>query len=168
MLDDIKQRIIDRKNYFELNGKTYSAKMLMDAGVIDLKPKGNFLSIMESLISERRLKSKTCGKYRYAFKKVKNFIGTSDFLLEELTVGFMKDFLKSLDVSDSTKRDICSCVASCWNYAIGRKIVDAGEYPFNEFKFTSKYKNGERDYFIPITGIKRLNGWMKYRKCTLV
>ena len=157
MLSDIKQRVIDRKNDFEFNGKIYTPLMLLEDCKVDYNGKSNiYIDVMNRLISDRRLQTSTVNRYKYAYSKLCEYIGRKDFIVDELNVGFIKDFCKWLDVSDCTKRDICACIASVWNYGIDRKLVDAGEYPFSEFKFTQKFKDGVRDYCIDLINIKKL------------
>ena len=157
MLSDIKQKVIDRKNDFEYNGRIYTPSMLLEDCKVDYNGKSNiYIDVMNKLMSDRRLQTNTRNKYKYAYKKLVEYIGRKDFIIDELNVGFVKDFCKWLSVGDSTKRDICSCIASIWNYGIDRKLVNADEYPFNEFKFTQKYKDGIRDYCIDLINIKKL------------
>lgn len=157
MLSDIKQNVINRKNNFEYNGRVYTPSMLLEDVQLDFNGKSNiYADVMNRLISDRRLKSATVNRYNYAYKKLCEYIGRKDFIIDELNVGFIKDFTKWLDVSDCTKRDICACIASVWNFGISKKLVDASEYPFDEFKFTQKFKDGVRDYCIDLINIKKL------------
>lgn len=159
MLNDIKQRVIDKRNEYELNGRAYTPSMLLDESVIDFSAKSNvFKSLMDSLVSERRLKYKTKAKYAYAYSKLCEYIGRDDFIVDELNLGFIKDFCKWLSngIGDGTIRSVLSCISSVWNYGISRKLTDGSEYPFNEFKFTRKYKDNGRDYFLDVSHIVRL------------
>lgn len=157
MLSDIKQRVIDRKNDFEYNGRVYTPSMLLEDCKIEYNGKSNiYVDVMNKLISDRRLQTSTVNRYKYGYNKLCEYIGRKDFIIDELNVGFIKDFCKWLSVSDCTKRDICAGIASVWNYGIDKKLVDAGEYPFNEFKFTQKFKDGVRDYCIDLINIKKL------------
>ena len=157
MLSDIKQKVIDRKNDFEYNGRVYTPSMLLEDCKVEYNGKSNvYVDVMNKLISDRRLQTSTVNRYKYGYNKLCEYIGRKDFIIDELNVGFIKDFCRWLDVSDCTKRDICSGIASVWNYGIDKKLVDAGEYPFNEFKFTQKFKDGIRDYCIDLVNIKKL------------
>lgn len=157
MLSDIKGRVIDRKNDFEYNGRVYTPSMLLEDCKVEYNGKSNvYIDVMNKLIGDRRLQTSTVNRYKYGYKKLCEYIGRKDFIIDELNVGFIKDFCRWLDVSDCTKRDICAGIASVWNYGIDKKLVDAGEYPFNEFKFTQKFKDGVRDYCIDLINIKKL------------
>ena len=157
MLSDIKQRVIDRKNNYELNGRVYTSSMLLEECTIDFNGKSNVYSdVMYKLLDDRRLKKKTRNKYIYAYNKLCEYMHRSDFLVDEVTQGLVKDFIKALEISDGTIRDICSTIASVWNYAISRKLVDAADYPFSSFKFVSKFKSGTRDYFLDESHMKKL------------
>lgn len=159
MLSDIKQRVIDRKNNYELNGRVYTSSMLLKDSVIDFSAKSNiFKPLMDALVKDRRLKFKTIDKYKYTYDKLCEFIGKDDFVVDELNIGFIKDFCRYLSktISDGTIRVILSCIASVWNYAILKKLTDGSDYPFYEFKFTSIYKGNGRDYFLDESHIIRL------------
>jgi len=157
ILFDIKQNVVNRKNDLEYNGKVYTPSMLLEDCKVEYNGKSNiYIDVMNRLISDRRLKTSTVNRYKYGYKKLCEYIGRKDFIIDELNVGFIKDFCRWLDVSDCTKRDICACIASCWNYAIDRKLCDVSDYPFNEFKFTQKFKDSVRDYCIDLINIKKL------------
>ena len=158
MLSDVKGRIISRKNEYELRGCSYTPSMLMEESVIDFNAasKNDFSSLASELIEERRLKHKTSHKYHYAYDKLCEFKGRRNIVVDEITLPFVKDFSRWLTVSDGTKRDIFSAIASVWNYAISKNVVDRSGYPFDEFKFTSKFKSGERDYFLDSSHIVML------------
>lgn len=157
MLSDIKGRVIERKNEFEYHNKVYTPSLLLEDVQLDFNGKSNiYIDVMNKLISDRRLQTATVNRYKYAYGKLVEYIGRKDFIIDELNVGFIKDFCRWLDVSDCTKRDICACIASVWNYGISKKLVDGSEYPFNEFKFTQKFKDGVRDYCIDLINIKKL------------
>ena len=157
MLYSVKNRVIERRNYFELGEKVYTASMLLEDCKVEYNGNSNiYRDVMNRLINDRRLGTSTRKRYGYAYGKLCEYIGRDDFIIDELNVGFIKDFCKWLSVSDCTKRDICSCIASCWNYAIDRKLCDVSDYPFNEFKFTQKFKDGVRDYCIDLINIKKL------------
>ena len=160
MLYDIKQRVIQRKNDFEYNEKVYTASMLLQDCKVELDGRSNvYKSIMDRLMDDRRLKDKTRKRYKYSFGKLVDFIGRDDFLIDELNLGFIKDFMRSLSVADSAKRDICATIASVWNYAISKRLVGSEDYPFFEFKFASKYKDNCRDYCIDLINMKKLRDY---------
>ena len=157
MLYDIKNRVIQRKNDFEFHGKIYTASMLLEDYRIDYNGNSNvFKDVMERLCNERRLKEKTKYSYVYCHRKLSEYCGKDDFLVDEVNLSFVKGFLSWTDVSDETKRSICGNVASVWNYAIGKDLVDSKDYPFKEWKFTQKLKPKGRDYFLDKSHIKKL------------
>ena len=157
MLSDIKQRVIERRNEYEYNGRSYTPGMLLEDCVIDLSGRTNiYKDVMNRLMDERRLADKTRKRYMYGYRKLVDYIGREDFIIDELNIGFIKDFMRYLSVADSAKRDICACIASVWHYGISKKLVDASEYPFNEFKFTQKYRDNCRDYCIDLVNMKKL------------
>lgn len=157
MLYSVKNRVIERRNYFELGEKVYTASMLLEDCKVDYNGNSNiYKDVMNRLINDRRLGTSTRKRYGYAYGKLCEYIGRDDFIIDELNIGLIKDFTRWLSVSDCTKRDICSCIASCWNYAISKRLVEAADYPFAEFKFTQKFKDAQRDYCIDLGNMKKL------------
>lgn len=159
MLYDIKQRVIERKNDFEYKSQVYTAKMLIDDCVVDLDGRSNvYKDIMYRLIDERRLSMNSRKRYEYSYRKICEYLGSDGFIVDELNLGFVKDFSSWLgkSVCDGTIKDLLACVAAVWNYAIDRRIVSDELFPFREFKFTTRFKRGERDYFLDVSHIKLL------------
>jgi len=158
MLCDIKNRVIEKRNRYEIDGTVYTSSMLLENYLVDLSGSSNvFIDIMNCLMSDRRLKFKTCQKYRYCYKKLQEHFGRDNFIINELNIGVIKDFLSSnlcSGLKDSVKRDLCSCISSVFHYAIDKGINV--EYPFKDFKFCSKYKQGNRVYCIDLINIRKL------------
>lgn len=164
LLHDIKSRIIERKNDFEYNGKSYTPAMLMSDDIKkDYSGKSNvFSSLMESLVNERRLRYGTLRTYQYCYRKLCEFIGRDEFLIDELNVGIVKDFANWLERNNIKANTIKRCmgnIASVWNYAIQKKIVTGDDYPFREFKYSMKYKEINRDYYLEKSHIVRLRDY---------
>lgn len=157
MLYDIKQRVIERKNDFEFHSKVYTANMLLEDCKVDFNGNSNvFKDVMKRLIDERRLKDKTKYSYEYCHRKLSEYCGKDDFIVDEVNLAFVKGFLSWLDVCDETKRGLCGNIAAVWNYAIGKGLVSSSDYPFREWKFTQKLKPKGRDYFLDKSHIKKL------------
>ena len=157
MLYDIKNRVIQRKNEFEFHGKIYTASMLLEDYRIDYNGNSNvFKDVMERLCNERRLKEKTKYSYVYCHRKLSEYCGKDDFLVDEVNLAFIKGFLSWFDAKDETKRGICGNIASVWNYAIDKGLCDVSDYPFREWKFTRHLKPKGRDYFLDKSHIRKL------------
>lgn len=164
MLYDIKNRVIQRKNEFEYNGKRYTASMLLENCKIDLSvdDDASFWRVCERLISERRLRDGSIRRYTYCYRKLCEFMGRKDFIVDELSLSCMKDFAVWMEkggIKINTIKSLLACVAAVWNFAISKKLVDDSGYPFTEFKYTSKYKECPRDYFLEKSHIVRLRDY---------
>lgn len=169
MLSDIKQRVIDKKNAFEVEGKRYTPTMLLENCKVELSvvPDVSFWSLCKRIINERRLKNGTIRSYDYTYKKLCEFLGRKNFIIDELTLAIVKDFaywLERSGIKINTIKRVLACIAAAWNYAISRNLVDASGYPFREFKYTTKYKEVPRDYFLTESHIKRLKDYL-LNKC---
>lgn len=157
MLQDIKGKAMERKNYFEFNKMAYTPSMLLEDVKTDFSgAKNDFKRVMDDLIQERRLKPNTVKNYTNCYKKLKDFLGKDSFIVDELTVGAVREFAEYLDSSDANKKCILSCLASVYNHAITLRLVPRDSYPFDSFKFQRKYKDKNRDYFLTTTHMKML------------
>ena len=58
MLSDIKNRVIERRNDYEYNGRVYTPSMLLEDCKVDYNGKSNvFIDVMDRLMNERRLRT---------------------------------------------------------------------------------------------------------------
>lgn len=160
MLSDIKNRVIERRTAFEISGRRYTPAMLLEDAVEDLRGSdGGYWDICQQLINERRLKDGTYRSYLYTYRKLCEYLRKRDFIVDELTLGVVKDFAEYMErdgIKVNTIKRVLSCIAAVWNYAISRDLADSSGYPFKQFKYTSKYKECPRDYFLEESHIVRL------------
>ena len=162
MLSDIINNVRTRKNELEFAGRRYTAGMLLERSVADLHADGTYWDICQKLIEERRLKDGTYRSYLYTYRKLCEFLNRKEFVVDELNLGIVKDFAGWLEkdgIKINTIKRVLSCVAAVWNYAISRKLADRSEYPFTEFKYTTKYREVPRDYFLEKSHIVRLRDY---------
>lgn len=157
LLNDIKQRLIEARNAFEYEGVAYTPSKLFESvrearNVVS----SDYKTLYTMLVDERRLSINRKNQYNHTFNKLKDYFGREDFEVSELDLTFCKDFSRWLDVSDSTKRDIFGCICSVWHFAIDKRVIDGVDFPFDEFKYTQKFKRGNRDYFLDKSHIKML------------
>lgn len=160
MLQDMKNKVIERKNEFEYQKRVYTPSMLLQDIETDFNGASNvFKRVMDRLIEERRLRDGTVRGYTYTYRKLCEYLNRKDFIVDELVLGVVKDFatwLEKNNIKINTIKKVLGCIAATWNYAIERKIVTGNDYPFNEFKYTLKYKEVPRDYYLEKSHIARL------------
>ena len=166
MLSDLKNRVIERKNDFEYNNKVYTPTMLLQNVEINHSGVKNvFYDLMKQVIEERRLKDGTIRSYQYTYRKLSEFLHKRDFIVDELTLGTVKDFaywLERCNIKVNTIKRVLACTASIWNFAISKKIASGDDYPFSQFKYTTKYHDVHRDYFLEKHHIAMLKDyWME-------
>lgn len=163
MLSDIKQRVTEAKNAFEYAGKRYTPQMLLENSTIELSAKDtDYWNLCQKLMTERRLKDGTIRRYTYCYRKLCEFLGRKSFVVDELTLGVVKDFASWLEkggIKINTIKGLLGCLAAAWNYAISRKLVDSSGYPFKLFKYTSIYHEVPRDYYLEKSHIVRLRDY---------
>lgn len=162
ILGDIRKRVEDKKLEFEYAGVRYTPQMLIEcldsADARDITLRG----VSSRIIRERRLAYGTARSYDYTCSKVCSYMGRNGVLVDELTLGVVKDFARTMErsgiKSNTIKRMLC-CIASCWNWCISRRLVDSGGYPFSSFKYTSVYRDVHRDYYLEESHIVRLRDY---------
>lgn len=162
MLSDIINNVRTRKNELEFAGRKYTAGMLLENSINDLHATGTYWDVCQKLIDERRLKDGTYRSYLYTYRKLCEYLSRKEFIVEELNLGVVKDFslwMEKSGIKINTIKRVLSCIAAAWNFAISRKLADASGYPFNEFKYTSVYKECPRDYYLEESHIRRLRDY---------
>lgn len=158
-LQDIKNKLIERRNIFEANGTSYNASMLfMDNYTTNVK-KDDYRALYEAIVEERRLRSNTIVRYRYSYTKLTEFLGKDDIKVSSLNASVLRRFCEWMTddgIQDGSIRTILSTIASVWNFGIKNKILDRDSYPFEDFEFKRKYKEKARDYYIEPVNMKKL------------
>lgn len=158
MINEMKQRVIDRRNRFEYDGKKYTASMLLEDDIkVDLSASSNvYKNIYKEYVAKMGLNDNSIRLYDYNFRILKNYFGRDDFLINDITLSEVKKLIKSLGLSDNSIRGICGRIASVWNYATNKGLVDASDYPFNDWKYSQKYKKGNRTYYIDSVNLRKI------------
>ena len=163
MLNDFKNEIIERRATFEMQGRQYTTRMLFEDSRPNQTPNnGTFSNVYHRLIEERRLKDGTIRGYTYTYRKLCEYLRRKEFFVDELVLGIVKDFASWMEkegIKINTIKKVLGCIAATWNYAIQRKIVTGENYPFVEFKYTSKYHEVPRDYYLTENHIIRLRDY---------
>ena len=158
MINEMKQRVIDRRNRFEYDGKKYTASMLLEDDIkVDLSASSNlYKNIYKEYVAKMGLNDNSIRLYDYNFRILKNYFGREDFLINDITLSEVKKLIKSLGLSDNSIRGICGRIASVWNYAANKGLVDASDYPFRDWKYSQKYKKGNRTYYIDSINLRKI------------
>ena len=161
MINDIKQRVISKKNDYEYRGIKYTCSMLLeDDVVLDLSASSNvFKNIQDRYISEMGLKDSSIKLYEYNYRVLKKYFGKDDFLINDITLSSIKKLINSLDLGDNSIRGICGRIASIYNYAIDKGIIDISFYPFKEWKYSQNYKKENRIYYLDAINLKKLKDY---------
>lgn len=160
MLNDIKQKVISRKNSFEYNGKKYTPSMLLEDSVEDLSANRNVYSVIyKNYLSEMGSSINTIRLYDYTFRVLKKYFGNDDFLINDITLSSIKKLIKDSGLSDNSIRGICGRIAAVYNYAIDKKIMDVSDYPFKDWKYSQKYSKNNRIYYLDAINLKKLRDY---------
>jgi hypothetical protein len=165
MLQDMKNKVIERKNEFEFQKRVYTPTMLLQDTKNDFNGASNsFKKLMDRIIEERHLQDGTIRGYTYTYRKWCEYLGRRDFIIDELVLSDVKgfaDWMERNNIKTNTIKRLLANTASVWNYAIAKKLTSSDDYPFTQFKYTVKYKDVCRDYFLEKSHIVRLRDyWM--------
>lgn len=161
-LQDIKNKLIERRNIFEANGTSYTARNLFDDKLTTNVKKDDYKALYEAIVEERRLRSNTIVRYRYSYTKLTEFLGKNDIKVSSLNASVLRKFCSWMvddGIQDGSIRTILATIASVWNYGIKNKILDRDSYPFEDFEFKRKYKEKARDYYIEPVNMKKLKDY---------
>lgn len=162
LIQDMKAKVIAKKNEYELESKQYTIHMLINALQENVVEASNLYGVVYlNLIEEKRLSEGSKRRYKHAYSLLVEFMGRNDFIIDELTVGIMKDFSKWMEkrLQSNTIKSVLATVASVWNYAISKKLADVSIYPFDEFKYLRVYKEKPREYYLEKSHIIRLRDY---------
>ena len=168
ILSDVKQKIINKKNEFEFNGKRYTPSLLLEDSVQDFSAnKNEYRVIYKQYLSEMASSTNTVKLYDYNFNVLKKFFGKEDFLINDVSLPLIKKLIKSLSLTDNSIRGICGRIASVWNFAIRKGLVDSSDYPFRDFVYSQKYKKANRTYYLDKINLIKIKDWF-FERCISV
>lgn len=163
MINDLKQRIIDKRNRYETEGKTYTPSILLEDDSVPILSK-RYHTLTDNYVADRNLSFNSAKGYKYNLSKLDAFFGRNDYIVDELTTGVIKRFIDSLPIADHTKRGVLGRIASIWNYAIEKKLCSQDDYPFKDFVYTKRYKQSNRTYYLDSGNLKKLKSWF-FSRC---
>ena len=147
MLQEAKNRVVERRNEFEYAGKRYTAKMLLEEDVAADAKSVVYLDVMERMLAEKVLSDGSRRMYRYAYKRLCDVL-KGRFIVDEVTAGVLQQCVKVWQkngIGDTTCRDIVGRVGSVMHYAVEKRLLPADAHPLLEYKYTQKIRvNKER------------------------
>ena len=155
-LFQLKKQVEEKKAEFERKGVIHTHQMLIEAIKEPMSDDLSFGGIMLRCIQDKRVSASTERSYQYAYKKVKEFFGREP-LVTEITSSRLKDYAKWLEGEMKTNsiRCVVAYTAAVVNYAIDRSIIEM-ESPTKGFKYTRKYSEKARDYYLEASHMVRL------------
>ena len=69
-----------------------------------------------------------------------------------------------MNLADNSIRGICGRIASVWNFAIRKGLVDSSDYPFRDFVYSQKYKKVNRVYYLDKINLIKVRDWF-FNRC---
>ena len=159
IISEFKMKIINRKLQFEMVGKKYTPEMLLDDSRQDFNARSNvFREVMKDLLAGKQVRKGTKAHYLYAFKQLAEFMGTEDFLVNDLTENKMAAFIYSTlqKVSEGTLYTSCSKIASVCNFAIDNGLLPAEDYCFRRMRYSKMVRKSNKTAYIDKANLVRI------------
>ena len=155
-LFQIKKKILEKKAEYERNGVIHTHQMLIEAISEPLSDDLTFGGVMLRCVKDKRVSASTEHSYQYAARKLKEFFGREP-LVTEITSSKLKDYAKWLEgeIKNNSIRCVVAYTGAVVNYAIEKDIVQM-ESPTKGYKYTRKYSEKARDYFLSPSHMVRL------------
>lgn len=157
IINDLKQKAISKRNEFEYHKVKYTPSMLLEEDV--QTPTDVYLNLYKNYLKDMCLSSNTIRLYDYTFNTLKKYFKNDKFKIGDVNLSVIKQIIKSSDLSDNSIRGICGRIAAIWNYSIDKGIVPADEYPFKDWKYSQKYKKGNRTYYLEAINLIKMRDY---------
>lgn len=143
LISDKVYEIEQRLYSFTTNNKSFTAKELC-SNKADKSHSLLIADLMDELCADRNLTDKTRLNYADTLRRVREYIGKDNILLNELNAPTLRkfaDYLKhNKGLADGTIQISISHLAAIWNYAISKRIASRSDYPMDEWKYLEDYK----------------------------
>lgn len=144
IINDEKQKIIQRKLDYEAKGVAYTAKDLMEERVVI---NSSIASIYQAMKEERGLSLNNHKVYCLTFKLLAEYYKNENLNITTITgdniQGFCKWMSTTKNTTDTTVQSVCKRIAALYRYAIDKGIVAEETFIFKKWKYWKIYKAKE-------------------------
>ncbi len=162
IINDYKNKVVERKLQFEIEGRKYTPDMLLDDSRPEYSAKSCiYRNIMEDLLAEKPIHNSTKAHYYYAYKLLAQFMGNELFLINDLTENKIRTFIKSMltKISEGTLHTVCAKIAAVSNYAMTKGLLNADEYCFKRYGYTNVVRKANKNAYIDKANILRIEAY---------
>lgn len=150
-INQLKNEAIERRNEFERLGEPYTPNMILSPKKSLSAVRSDVKGLIEDYIKEKAVKEKTAYNWKYLFNLISEF-DNDGVIITEIKIDYVKRFVKWMQsekkLSEGSIKVILSNLASIVNYAISKGLMTAESHPFNDWKYTSKFKTASRLEYI--------------------
>lgn len=149
-IQQLKTEAIERRNEYERLGEVYTPQMILCPRKVLSGHTNDLNGLIEDYIADKSLKENTAYNWKYLFNLISEF-DNKDVIVNQLRIEYVKRFIKWMQsekkLSDGVIKMILQKVAAITNYAIGKGLMNDSDYPFKEWKFSTKFKSASKlDY----------------------
>ena len=149
-INKLKNEAIERRNEYERLGEVYTPQMILSPKKVLSGHRNDLKGIIDDYIIEKGIKENTAYNYKYVLHLLQEF-DNENVIVNQLKLDYVKRFIKWMQVekklSDGVIKMILQKVAAITNYAIGKGLMNESDYPFKEWKFSTKFKTASKlDY----------------------
>ena len=148
-INKLKNKLIECRDKYILEGKPYTAQMLCDCLVaVDYNGSGReWKNIVSEALKTKGVSLSTRNLYKCATTSLNGFYGNDSFTIDDLTTDRMKRYMKYLKdkgVKDSTIRTYFARIKAIISYSIESGYLDAKSDPFIHYKWVRETRPTER------------------------
>jgi len=159
IITEFKTKIVNRKLKLEMAGKKYTPDMLLDDSRVDFDAHTNvFKKVMDDLLGESQIRNSTRAHYGYAFRQLAEFMGTEEFLVNDLTESKVTAFIHwGLErVSEGTLYTSCSKIAAVCHHAMKLGLLHEEDYCFHRKQYSKMVKKANKTAYIDKDNLVRI------------
>lgn len=149
-IQQMKSEAIERRNEYERLGEVYTPQMILCPKKVLSGHRNDLNGLIEDYIADKSLKENTAYNWKYLSNLITEF-DNDKVIVNQLRLDYVKRFIKWMQnekkLSDGVIKMILSKVGAITNYAIEKGLMSSDDYPFKEWKYSSKFKSASKlDY----------------------
>lgn len=155
---EIEQRLYS----FTTNGKSFTAKELCQT---QHSLTTNIDDLANAMVIDKNLTYGSAHNYNTTFRRLKTYMGRNSINITDLNASTLRkwaDYMKNtMHYADGTIQISLCHIAALWNYAISKRLASRSQYPMDEWKYLSDYRQKPHHIALSYAQITLLNNYFK-------
>ena len=157
-LYEIEQRLYS----FTANGKSFTAKELCQT---QYTLTTNIDDLAKAMVNDKNLTHGSTLNYKATLRRLKTYMGRNSINITDLTAPILRkwgDYMKNtMHYADGTIQISLCHIAALWNYAISKRLVSRSQYPMDEWKYLSDFRQKPHHIALSYSQITLLHNYFK-------